>query len=145
MVTGHGRNTHAVRMGVPLERLSLLGAVVGSRVAGVAVGALEVRRDGFRLGTAPARTALALVVATVARGLGATLGAVRHLAFLPFLVLLARRRLAAGLGDGVGDGAGDQLDRADRVVVAGDGDGDEIGIGVGVDDGDDRDAELVGF
>ena len=41
--------------------------------------------------------------------------------------------------------ARDQLDRADRVVVAGNRHGDQIGIGIGVDDRDDRDPELVGL
>src|SRR6478672_6356398 len=128
-------------------RTVLLGGVVSSGLAtfaGLALGPLEVRGDRFGLGPAAARTAAALVVA-VTRGLGATLGAVGHLAFLAFLALLARRRLAARLGDRVGDGAGDQLHRADGVVVAGDRHGDQVRIGVGVDDRDDRDAELVRF
>src|SRR5882762_4957392 len=84
-----------------------------------ALGALEVGGDRLGLGAAAARTATALVV-LVACGLAAPLGAVCRLPFLALVGLLARRGLAARLGDRVGDGVGDQLYRADRVVIAGD-------------------------
>src|SRR3954465_7226494 len=145
MVTGRRRNAHDVAWASGTTGAGLLGAVVPAGITGLALGALEVRGDRFGLGAAAARAALPLVVATVARGFGPTLGAVGHLAFLALLRLVARGGLAAGLGDRVGDGAGDQLHRADRVVVAGDRHGDQVRVGVGVDDGDDRDAELVGL
>jgi len=52
-------------------------------------------------------------------------------------------RFAPRLDNRVRDRSRDQLDRPDRVIVAGDRDRDQIGIGVRVDDRDDRDAELV--
>src|ERR1700734_439610 len=47
--------------------------------------------------------------------------------------------------DGVADALRDQLDAADRVVVARDDVVDDVRIAVRVGDGDDRDAGLVGF
>src|SRR4051812_12661635 len=47
------------------------------------------------------------------------------------------------LGDRVGDDSGEDLDAADRVVVAGDLVVDDGGVAVGVEDRDDRDAELA--
>src|ERR1700738_1571436 len=87
----------------------LFGVRLGS---GVALCTLEVSGDRLGLGTAAARATAGLVVPGAGR-LGAPLGAVRHLALLAVLGLLARRRLAARLGDRVGDGARDQLHRAD--------------------------------
>src|SRR3954470_362221 len=121
----------------------LLGCVVAlASFAGLACltfGSLQVRGDRFGLGAAAARTAAALLVATITRGLGATLRAVRHRAFLPFLGLFANRSRETRLGNRVGNGLGDELDGTDRVVIAGDRHGDEVGICVGVDDRDDRD------
>ena len=50
----------------------------------------------------------------------------------------SRRRCVPSMAR-VGDARGDELDRADRVVVAGDHEVDLVGIAVGVGDGDDRD------
>src|SRR3954447_24338701 len=134
-------------IGIPGLCAVLLGRVFAPALCALGLstlGPLEVGGDRFGLGAAAAGAATTLVVA-VARGLGAALRAVGHLAFLAVLGLLARRCLATRFGDRVGDRAGDQLHGADRVVVAGDRHGDEVGIGVRVDDGDDRDAELVGL
>src|SRR3569833_872979 len=104
---------------------------------------LETRSDGFGLGTAATRPATTLLV-VFTRGLGATVGAVRVGAFLLFL-FLTDRRFTTRFDNRVGDGLRDQLDGANRVVVAGDRNRDQIGIGVRVDDRDDRDVELVRF
>ena len=119
-------------------------------VGGSAFGAFRTRfttqsRDRLGLGPTAARTTTLAISFRIALGgrFGATIGAV-HVA-LRFLVGRTGRRLAARLVDGLGDCLGDQLDRPDRVVVTGDRHRDEIRIGVRVADGDDRDAELVGF
>src|SRR5450432_2477285 len=79
---------------------------------------VQARRDRFGLRTTT-RAATATLLAFI-RGLRSTIGAVRRLSFLALFRLLALRRLAACLGDRVGNGPRDPLDRADRIVVAGD-------------------------
>ena len=54
-----------------------------------------------------------------------------------------RVTLQQTVGGGVGDDAGQQLDGADRVVVARDRVVDDVGVAVGVEDRDDGDAELA--
>ena len=95
--------SHPRHVALVLLRCVLAGCI--ATVGGLAIRSLEMRRDGFGLRTTAARAALPLVVA-VAGGLGAALGAVRHLAFLSIFRLVTRRRLAARLGDRVGDGLG---------------------------------------
>ncbi|MEO6878687.1 MAG: hypothetical protein ABI205_09420, partial [Gemmatimonadaceae bacterium] len=56
---------------------------------------LETSGDGFRLGTAAARAALALLVVIAASGLGAPVGAVRKAA--AFFGFITHRRFATGL------------------------------------------------
>ena len=69
-------------------------------------------------------------------------------------ILLSRRSLSSGflgllallaLDHGVGHDGGDQLDGADRVVVAGDGVVDLIGITVGIGNCHHGDTQFVGF
>src|SRR3990170_504878 len=86
--------------GCLLGLVSAIGGVAGlCGLARFPFGALQVGGDRLGLGPAAARTAAALLVATVARGLGAALRAVGHRAFLALLGLLAHRRLAPRLGD----------------------------------------------
>src|SRR3954447_19058712 len=105
--------------------------------------ALEARGDRFRLGTTTARATTTLLVVFTGR-LGATIRAVGVAAF-GFFFFVADRRFATRFDDRVGDRMRDQLDRTNRVVVAGDRHRDEIRIRVGIDDRDDRDVQLVRF
>src|SRR5688500_6677436 len=107
------------------------------------IGALQVRGDRLRLRAAATRATAAAFVTAVTSGLGATLRAVGHGALADVVRLLAHGRLAARLGDRVRDGLGDELDRADRIVIAGDSDATEFRIGVRVHERARRDAELV--
>src|SRR5688572_801999 len=124
-------------------RTSLFGAVsaVCRRLALCGfTTALETCGDSLGLRATATRAPTTLLVGIVGR-LDTTVGAVRRL--LTFVLVGAHRRREPRLGDGIGDRPGDQLDRANRVIVAGDRHGDQIGIGVGVDDTDDRNPELV--
>src|SRR6478735_7334547 len=104
-----------LRCATSLQSIALLAGLVGT---GLRLGALEVRRDGFRLRAATPRTAATSLVA-IARCLGAPLGAVGHRTLGALFRLLTHGRLAARLGDGIGDRLGDQLDRTDCIVVTG--------------------------
>src|SRR6185312_818074 len=103
---------------------------------------LETGGDGFRLRAAAARTTTTLAILFASR-LGATVGAVG--VALALFLFLADRRFAARFDDRIGNRLRDQLDRANRVIVARNGNRDEIRIGVRVDDRDDRNSELVGL
>src|SRR6185295_18222879 len=103
---------------------------------------LEPRGDCFWLGTAAPRATLTLALFFASR-FGATVRAIRIA--LALFLFLTDGRFTTRLDDRVGDRLRDQLDRANRVVVAGDRNRDEIRIGIRVDDGNDRDVELIAF
>src|SRR5262249_9123325 len=104
---------------------------------------LEPGSDRLGLRATATRTATTLAI-LLTRRLGAAVGAVR-VAALGLFFFRTDGRLAARLDDRVSDRLADQLDRADRVVVAGDRHRDQVRIRVRVDDRDDRNAELVGL
>src|SRR5262249_41338714 len=86
-----------------------------------------------------AASLIAIALAPLARALDALDAIPPHLSLVRTVVLAALRALDAG----VRDAPRDELDRPDRVVVAGDHVVDQIRIAVGVRDGDDRDAQLA--
>src|SRR5687768_12899759 len=124
-------------------RTSLFGAVSAVRgclALGCVTAGLETCGNCFGLRAAPTRATTAALVGIIGR-LHATIGAVRCL--LAFVFIRAHWRGEACLRDRISDRLHDQLDRADRIIVAGDRHGNEIGIGIRVDDADDWNPELV--
>src|SRR5688572_24126755 len=122
--------------GTTPRRTSLFGvvaAVRGRLALSRLTAGLETCGNGFGLRATTTRAPAAPLVGIISR-LDTTVRAVRRL--LAFVLVGSHRRRESRLSDRVGDGPGDQLDRADRVIIAGDRHGDEIGIGVRVDDAD---------
>src|SRR6185436_6075690 len=88
----------------------------------------------------------AVAVPLAAMPLAVSLGAAFRAALIVVVLAVRGGALAAAARSddaGVGDLADEQLDGANRVVVAGDDVVEHVGIAVGVGDGDDRNLELA--
>src|SRR5687767_2945059 len=109
-----------------LGAVSALAAFRGCFALGGFAAGLQTRGDCLGLRAATTRPPATALVGIIRR-LDAAVGAVGRL--LALVLIGAHGRGEPRLGNGVGDRLGNQLDRANRIVVAGDGHGDEIRIG----------------
>src|SRR5690606_17077895 len=121
---------------------------VGSTEPGLLGGRRLVRGGGFGGGGFRGRRFLGLGGGLLRRRLAGAARGLLAVAVVGELFLAdagGLRRGGLAFQHGVGRGAGIQLHGADRVVIARDRVVDQGRVVVGVDDGDDRDAELLGF